>query len=592
MADDERDLVRSRSDIVELVGQRVILKRVGKHFSGLCPFHDDKNPSFSVDPHTGRYRCWSCGESGDVFTWVMKTESVDFPEALQILARRAGLELQGRGKREEPGERAILAQAMQEAQTYFRAQFSASKIAQSYCASRGLSQEVIDQWAIGFAPDNGEGLVNRLRKSGLPLATCKELFLIDESRSGGGYFDKFRNRLMFPIYDERSQLVGFGGRLIGDGQPKYMNSSDTKLYRKSRVLYGLNAAKDTLAKTRKAVLVEGYLDVIACHRSGATGAVASLGTALAEDHAKLLKRYADEVAVLYDHDAAGQKAADRAIGILQAEGFRVKIVNVPEGDDPDTLLKRDGAEAVIDAIGSATSPVAFRIQKLELTLSPDQDQFWTEAVEILSDSEGDLEREGHLLRLAGKYPHIRDVQVALARLTKMVTSARNARRRAKAPESSRRPKPTPAPPDPLQSAETILFGALHDTKFQKFAWIALQTPELLATGSAIQLAQAVRQAFPSSPPEGPPVDWIHRIEPEEMRRLLSDISLNFHIAKLSEPLVVDSITRLRTQAIKRELLLLRQGNLSAEERQKLLERVKVLNPDVRSSPTEEDDPFS
>lgn len=371
-----------------------------------------------------------------------------------------------------------------------------------------------------------------------------------------------------------------------------MNSSDTKLYRKSRVLYGLNAAKDALSKTRKAVLVEGYLDVIACHSSGATGAVASLGTALAEEHAKLLKRYADEVAVLYDHDTAGQKAADRAIGILQAEGFRVKIVNVPEGDDPDTLLKRDGAEAVLQAIASATSPVAFRLQKLELTLSPDQDQFWTEAVEILSDSEGDLEREGHLLRLAGKYPHIRDVQVALARLTKMVTAARSAKRRAKAQEPSRRPNATPTPPDPLQSAETILFGALHDTKFQKFAWIALQTPELLATGSAIQLAQAVREAFPTSPPEGSPVAWIHLIEPEEMRRLLSDISLSHHVAKISEALVVDSITRLRTQAVKRELLLLRQRQLTPEERLEIWNRIKALNPDIRSSPSEEDDPFS
>jgi DNA primase len=589
---DERDLVRSRTDIVELVGQRVILKRAGKNFSGLCPFHQDKNPSFSVDPLTGRYRCWSCGESGDVFTWVMKTESVEFAEALQILAKRAGVDLGRRGKPEDVGERGQLLDAMQEAHNYFKAQLLESRVATDYVLGRGISRDVISKWQLGFAPNNGEGLVNRLRKAGLPLPLCKELFLIDDDRSGG-YYDKFRNRLMFPIFDERSQLVGFGGRVLGDGTPKYINSSDTKLYRKSKVLYGLHHAKETLGKTRKAILVEGYLDVIACHTSGASGAVASLGTALAEDHAKLLKRFADEVSILYDHDAAGQKAAERAIGILQTEGLRVKIVNVPDGDDPDTLLRRDGPEAVLVAIAAAVSPTAFRLQRLEEIIPPSEDRFWIDAVEILSDAPEDLESEGHLLRLAGMYPHIRDVNVALTRLTQMAANARRAKKKpgTRATPRAREPAAT-LRAEPMQAAESILFGALHEPKFQKFAWIALQTPELLATGPAIQLAEAVREAFPSSPPEGPPIGWIHRVEPEEMRRLLSDVNQSFHIDHLSETFVVDSITRLRNQAIDRELRRLRRGSLSAEDRQEVLRRLKILKPDARAAADEEDDPFS
>jgi DNA primase len=589
---DERELVRSRTDIVELVGQRVILKRVGKHFAGLCPFHDDRNPSFSVDPQTGRYRCWSCGESGDVFTWVMKTESVDYLESLRILALRAGITL-ARGKGAfDPNEREEFSRAMREALNYFKDQLGENLAARQYCTNRGLSESVLADWQIGFAPNIDEGLVARLRKANLSLAVCKELFLVDSDRSGG-FFDKFRNRLMFPIFDERAQLVAFGGRLLGEGQAKYINSSDTPLYRKSRVLFGLNHAKESIAKARRAVLVEGYVDVIACHRAGATSAVASLGTSLTEDHAKLLKRFADEVTVLYDHDAAGQKAAERAIAILETEGIHVKIATLPEGDDPDTILKREGPEVLQRAIHDASSPAAFQIAKLERTLNPSEDEFWTKAVEILSNAPANLDREALLVRLAGKYPHIRDLRTALARLTKMVDASRKQTSKRKVA------KPTQAPPEfvplkeSLQAAETIVFGALHEPKFQKFAWVAIRTPDMFETGSATALAKAISDAFPARPPEGAPVDWIHRVEPEAMRTLLSDISLNFHLANLTEDVVIDSIGALRNQAIKRELRLVRQGNLSAEERQEIWRKITILKPDSLAATVEDDvDPFS
>jgi DNA primase len=524
----------------------------------------------------------------------MKTENLEFGEALQMLAARAGLEIGKRGRPEDAGEREVLQKAMQEAQGYFRAQFSASLAAKRYCEGRGLTPEVLDKWEIGYAPDHGEGLVNRLKKAGLPLQTCKDLFLVDQDRSGG-FFDKFRHRLMFPIYDERAQLVGFGGRVIGDGQPKYMNSSDTKLYRKSKVLYGLKVARDPMSKTRKAVLVEGYLDTIACHASGVTTAVASLGTALAEDQARLLHRFADEVTVLYDQDPAGQKAAERAIEILRSEGLKVKIASLPEGDDPDTVLRRDGPQAVLGSIKDATSPTSFRLRKLEARISPEQEEFWTEAITILADASENLEREGHLVRLAGMYPNIRDVRVAHERLTKMVDSARKDRGEPAKPTKPRSGtrQASVLPQDPLQQAETVVFGALFEPQFQKYAWIALKTTELLTTHSAVELAEAVQVAFPTEPPSGPPLEWIHRIEPEHLRQRLSDVNLNFHLSQLTEQLVVDSIHRLRQQAIQRDLVKLRAGSLSAEERQEVLRRLKILKPDGKAKPADDhEDPYA
>ncbi|RYG41951.1 DNA primase, partial [bacterium] len=320
--DDPRDEIRRRVDIVDLVGREVPLKKRGKNWLGLCPFHADKNPSFNVSPETGRYKCFACGAGGDVFTWVMERRNVDFPEALQLLAREANVILPERTGPREP--KVDHNSAMETALAYFREQFERSPLAREYVAGRGMDEATIKTWEMGYAPNVGEALAMYLKRAGISLAVAKEAFLVDED-AGGGYFDKFRGRLMFPIRDERGQLVAFGGRLLTTGHPKYINSGDTPIYRKSRVLYGLNRAREPLGKSRRAVLCEGYLDVIACHRAGVETAVASLGTALAEDQAKLLKRWSDEVVILYDSDDAGRKAALRATDVLVAAGLRVRV---------------------------------------------------------------------------------------------------------------------------------------------------------------------------------------------------------------------------------------------------------------------------
>lgn len=379
---DEIGEIRARINIVDLVGQSVALKRSGNRYQGLCPFHEDKNPSFSVTPETGRYVCWACGEKGDVFNWVMKTRNIEFKEALQLLAEQAGVTL----KTQKPEDRSIRMtqrSAMDAAQKLFREQLGKSPAAKAYCASRGLTQEILDKWEIGYAPDDGQALTISLKKQGFRLAECKQLFLVDGD-DNQGYREKFRGRLIFPIRDERGDLVAFGGRALGDAQPKYINSSDTPLYKKGKVLYAMNIAKEAMRDEKTAVLTEGYMDVIACHAAGVKTAIASLGTALTSDQAKLLKRWCDAVTVLYDSDSAGQKASAKAIDIFSAEGLRVRVAAVPEGKDPDTLLKSAGPAAVRKAATAGLTPLEYRIHAIEKEHSSDSEEFWSMAVAAIA----------------------------------------------------------------------------------------------------------------------------------------------------------------------------------------------------------------
>ncbi|HZH98329.1 MAG TPA: DNA primase, partial [Fimbriimonadaceae bacterium] len=421
---DETDEIRARVNIVDLVGSSVNLKKAGKDWKGLCPFHQDRNPSFQVSPQLGRYRCWSCGEHGDIFTWVMKTQNVEFREALEILAKQAGVTLKSK-KPSGPDTKPMQLSAMEAALQFFRDALIKSPAARAYCERRGISDDVIARWEIGYAPDVGEALANHLKRGGFSLNECKALFLVDQD-AGGGFFDKFRGRLMFPIRDERGELVAFGGRLLGDGHPKYINSSDTPLYKKSRVLYGMYRAKDAMRETRTAVMVEGYLDVIACHSAGVTNAVASLGTALSEEHAKLLARWCDGVTILYDSDAAGEKAAGRGIEVLEAEKLRIRVALMPAGEDPDTLLRTAGAAAVQDAVKKGVKPLDYRIRSIEKRLKSDQEEFWNEIAAALATEPLEMERSKHILRLAPTYPDLRDPIEAQKALRRMVTQAARA----------------------------------------------------------------------------------------------------------------------------------------------------------------------
>jgi DNA primase len=587
---DERDEIRSRIDIVDLITRDgVRLKKSGKNHTGLCPFHNEKRPSFSVSSETGRYKCFSCGESGDVFTWVMKRQNVDFVEALRILAHEANVPLR-RGADEPRTDREVYQTAMDEALDFFREQLSRSTTAQEYCARRDIDAATLEAWQIGYAPDVGEALAVHLKKKGIPLAEAKALFLIDQD-SQGGYFDKFRGRLIFPIRDEKGALVAFGGRLLGDGHPKYINSGDTPLYRKSRVLYGMHRARETLNKTRRAVLCEGYLDVIACHRAGVTSALASLGTSLAEDHAKLLKRWCDEVVVLYDSDPAGQKAAARAVEILRPEGLRVRVALMPAGDDPDTLLRRAGPDAVRRAVEAGLSPVDYRLQAIERDHQPTEEEFWTRVYEALAEAETEPELIRHVERLRGMYPGIKDVGQAGRAIMTEVERARKAR---KAPVQTDHGEDAPVarkrPPAKrrLIGAEWILFRAFLSDKYRSFAYMISRAPDFFESGLAQELGDAIAHSFPTGAPTGPPNTWLSHVEPESAREAMSDLLLQEWDEPLTEEALAFAVNQLKERRERRKRLeMLRSGGDPTE----YLERLRQAKPDPRAKPKEEDDFF-
>jgi DNA primase len=589
---DERDEIRSRIDIVELVGREIHLTQQGKTWKGLCPFHQDKNPSFTVSRQTGRYKCWSCGEAGDIFTWVMKRQNVEFADAIRTLAKEAGVTLTSRGPQAPPSVRQAQDAAMDEALAFFRDHLGKSSIAREYCERRGLDEETLNAWEIGYAPEVSGALAVHLKKKGFTLAECKTLFLVDDD-SQGGYFDKFRGRLMFPIRDEKGALVAFGGRLLGDGVPKYINSSDTPLYRKSKVLYGMSRARNGFGKNRQAILVEGYLDVIACHRAGVTGALASLGTALSEDHAKLLKRWVEEVVILYDSDAAGQKAADRAVGILAAEGLRVRVALMPQGEDPDTLLRNAGPGAVRQAVDAGLSPLDYKMQALELRKPQlSGEEFWNSAVLLLSDAPTEMELDRHLLRLAGQYPGIPDVTKAQQALRREVNKIR--RRNRDKPEEAVRVNRSFQPNQlrgELSTAELVVFKAFLSLEYRKSGWMFARVRDLFASNLALNISDAITQAFPNAAPEGEPALWLHQFEDEQMRETMADLTLDNRGDHLTENFISDTVELLKQQREKRKLNQIRKGNLDTAKRQEYLLKLREHKPDTLKKQQSDDSLF-
>lgn len=585
MADDLSE-IRNRVDLVDLVGRQVALKRAGKHWKGLCPFHEDTNPSFTVSHDVQRYRCWACGESGDVFTWVMKTQRVEFAEALRILADMAGVKLSHRReKREDLSDHRTIMRAAQE---FFRGQLENSSEARDYCRNRGLDDEALAKWEIGYAPDVGDALGGFLKRKGIKLNEARDLFLVEQDASGG-FYDRFRGRLMFPIRDERGELVAFGGRVIGDGHPKYINSSDTPLYRKSRVLYGFHQAREQVAKASEAVLVEGYLDVIACHRAGVGTAVASLGTALSEDHAKLLKRWCKRVTVLYDADAAGEKAALRAHEILEAIGLEVRVALMAEGEDPDTLLRDRGPAAVARAVAQGVSPTEFRLRSVEKKHSPEESEFWGAVVETLASIRSPMELDRHLVAMARRYPGATD-QVSAQRALRAEV-VRRRRQLRPAPGAGERPAASPkAPGARFAPEEKAVFRALFDPALQSAAWAGLREDGMVFTSLALATRAELREALGEAGPSGTPGDWLAQITEPDVTTHLTDLAFEEKPA-LSASWLEDCLQRLRDARDRRERLRLAEAGLDnagdaqlAALQERLRGRRDVLQAEVRQTP--------
>ncbi len=360
MGDDWVERVRAASDIVEIVGQTVPLRRVGRNWMGLCPFHQEKTPSFSVNAERQFYHCFSCKAGGDVFKFVQETEKVGFLEAVEMLSRRAGIAVPER-RSADRGRRAPLLEALDAAASAYEAWLgdpSTGATARAYLERRGITRETQREFRLGFAPPGWENLVPRLRGR-FPDDVLLEARLAGRREGARSLYDWFRNRLMVPLLAPGGLVLGFGARTMGDEQPKYLNSPESSVYHKSQFLFGLDQARKNVKPEGEMVVVEGYFDAIALHQGGIRNTVATSGTALTVDHARQLRRLARGVALTYDGDAAGQDAMLRSLGVLLAEGLDVAVVDLPSGDDPDTLVRREGEAGWCRVRDSAYDAVEF-----------------------------------------------------------------------------------------------------------------------------------------------------------------------------------------------------------------------------------------
>jgi DNA primase len=419
------EAILARIDIVSLIEQYVTLKRAGRNFKGLCPFHQEKTPSFTVSPDIGRWHCFGqCGEGGDALKFVQKIENLSFPEALERLALRTGVtltRLQGRNASPESsqaasgevGERDRLYRINALALSYYREMLGRSEEAREYLRGRDLAHEMQNAFEIGFAADDWEGLTGFLSKRGVALRDAEKAGLVTQNERGG-YYDKLRGRVVFPIFDVQERPVAFGGRLIGEakpGQPKYWNSPETPVFSKSKTLYGLWRARKAISAQGRAVVVEGYTDVIAAHQAGFENVVATLGTSLTQEHVRILGLLAPNVLLAFDADSAGLKAAFRAADMFEAQEVEVSVLDLPEGEDPDSLLRAGRRAVFTELLENALPLVEYRLRRLirrgPLDTERDRVALFRKALPILGSVASTIEREQYIKLLAPYHPNYR-----------------------------------------------------------------------------------------------------------------------------------------------------------------------------------------
>ncbi len=402
--DDFKELVRSSTNLVDLVSETVSLKPIhgGRDFIGLCPFHDDKNPSFHVYPDRQTYRCWVCDQGGDCFRWVMEIEKLPFPEAMESLARRARLEVPKKKRDEATSDNqlkktdslAVVEWAVNLMHSTLRTSAKAEN-AREYVKKRKLSEDTVRNFRLGYHPEDWNWFLDQARARFTP-AQLVAAGLIQERNNGPGYFDNLVGRLVFPIIDERGRPVAFGGRVLPGGNiesdAKYWNSLESTIFHKRRTLYAFDRARETIRRSKTAIIVEGYMDCIACHQAGVTNAVATLGTAMTEDHVRFLRRFAEKVVLVYDSDKAGQDAAERSISRFLAEDLDLRILSVPSGKDPADYLEDHTSEEFYALTASASEAWEYKLhsilQRISINTIAGRQQVLNQMMEFLAASQG------------------------------------------------------------------------------------------------------------------------------------------------------------------------------------------------------------
>ena len=394
----------ARNDIVDTVSGYLSLRKQGRNYWGLCPFHNEKTPSFSVSPDKQIYYCFGCHKGGGVINFIMEMEGLSFPDAVRHLAQRSGMTVpEEAAEGETRRRRERLLELNRQAARWFHGNLALPEAAQAaaYLERRGLSRKTVTTFGLGFVPDRWDGLIQAMTGQGFTKAELLEAGLVVKNQNGRVY-DRFRNRVMFPIIDIRGQVIGFGGRVMDDSTPKYLNSPDTPVFNKSRNLFALNIAKKS--RQGRIILTEGYMDTISLHQAGFDCAVASLGTALTQEHAQLLSRYTKQAVIAYDGDAAGVAAAQRAITILEKTGLEVKVLQVRGAKDPDEFIKKYGPEAFDRLLEQSENHIEYRLlqvqQKYDLSVDEQRVAYLREAAELIASLASPVEREVYGTRAA------------------------------------------------------------------------------------------------------------------------------------------------------------------------------------------------
>lgn len=485
--------VKDRIDILDVVSGYVTLSKAGQHFKGLCPFHSEKTPSFTVSSSRQIFHCFGCGAGGNVFSFLMKIEGTSFPETVRELARKAGIAVPeaAPGGRPSPdgGSREKLERLNEAAQAWFVRNLHEGEggaSARAYLDERGMGQATLHTFGFGYAPQAWDGLLKHLLKEGFTLPDLVAGGLITQKESGGrnpkdvsGYYDKFRQRVMFPICDLRKKVIGFGGRILGEGMPKYLNSPETPLFNKGRALYLLEKARESAGKLDRLVIVEGYFDAIALHQAGITNVVATLGTALTPDHVRTIRRYVTKVVLLFDPDEAGVRAALRTLDLFVDSGIGVTVVSLPGGDDPDTFIRKQGPEVFARLQEQAPSlldfSVAHSLEKAGSSSIEDRIRSVDEILRILQKTSHRLAKE-ECLKLVAERLGINQSRLIERYPELIAREERKGSRKPAAPVPSAPAGPFKGSPEERDLAFLLLQGRLRAEHVQALDAAAFSVP--------------------------------------------------------------------------------------------------------------------
>lgn len=454
ISEDVINQIRDRVDIAEIVAHHVSLTRAGQNLKGLCPFHQEKSPSFTVSSSRQIFHCFGCGAGGNVFTFLTRITGASFPEVVRDLGHKVGIEVQEAVTHSGPqaAQMARIELLNKAAALWFRQNLGddrAGAAAREYLGSRGIRDATIDRFGIGVAPSEWDGLIKSLGRQGFTHSELSAAGLIIARDAGSGFYDRFRARVMFTITDLRKRVVGFGGRVLGEGAPKYLNSPDTVLFKKGQTLFALDVAREAMARTNTVIVVEGYFDAIALHQAGLTNTVATLGTALTTEHIQLLRRFASKVVLLFDPDAAGVRAALRGLDLFVNSGLGVKVVTLPAGEDPDTYIRKEGPESFARLEAQAPSLLDFALEHslktAEASTLEERIRSVDEVLRILQKSEHPIEREERIRvvaerlginqqRLIERYPALLQEDSRQTSVRKLETAVPSRIRSKSAPE--------------------------------------------------------------------------------------------------------------------------------------------------------------